>query len=164
MDSNKQAMVFNLLEPEIRNVGAEINTSVLENGQSTMSFLTPLYDDGSGLILFELVMLDYQEYTLFQIIATILPEIGKNLPELEKMIPHWNLTSLTGAYGVYYPNDQMYYKNRFLLDEDTDPATIVSMIMGNLYLAYEEIADKYDTAVLIADGKLSYEQAIANKL
>lgn len=165
MDASKKELLLSQLEAEVRKVGSEVNLTTLENQQLSLSFFTPIYDDGSGLVFFELGMVDYaDEFTLFQIVATLLPEIGKNLPVLEKMIARWNLSALTGAYGVYYPLDQMYYKNRFLLDEDSEPDALLPMIMNNLYLAYEEIADKYDAAVLIVDGKLSYEQAVVNNL
>ena len=152
MDSKKKAAIMSLLQEKIKAIGTEVQLRELENGYLSLSFLTSMRDDGSGFVFFELGMIDYEDFTLFQIVVTILPRIGKQLPELEKTIAHWNLTSLIGAYGIYYPQDQMYYKNRFLLVDSLDPEDLVPLIMNYLYVAYDEIEDKYETAVQICQG------------
>lgn len=151
MDTQEEEWVLRKLETEVREVGTEVHLRPDQSGRNVLSFYTPMYGDGSGLVYFELCFAEYRkEDTLFQIFATILPEIADALPKLEKVIAEWNLTTLIGAYGVYYPLDQMYFKHRFLLEESVEVSAAENLIMNSLYLSYDEISSKYDAAVSIS--------------
>ncbi|BAK99802.1 hypothetical protein OBV_26040 [Oscillibacter valericigenes Sjm18-20] len=151
MDTQEKECVLRRLETHAHEVGTEVRIQSDQSGRKTLSFFTPMHDDGSGLVYFELCFAECRkEDALFQIFATILPEIADALPKLEKMIAEWNLTTRIGAYGVYYPLDQMYFKHCFLLEEHMDVSAAENLIMNSLYLSYEEISSKYDAVVSIS--------------
>jgi hypothetical protein len=159
MDTQEEEQILGKLETKVHEVGTEVRIRSDRSGVKILSFFTPMHDDGSGLVYFELCFAECREEgALFQIFATILPEIADALPELEKAIAAWNLTTLIGVYGVDSPHDQMYFKHRFLLGETAKASAAENLIMNSLYLCYDEINSKYDAAVSISDGNRGKEE------
>lgn len=160
MNNDIRQAAMALLEKSVSAIGSDVRTDVLENGVPLLSFITPMYDDGTGLVLFQVSLLrEQEEWDMVQIVSILQPHIGEALPHLEQAVARWNLNTILGAYGVYYAGDQLYHKCRQLLAEDAAAENISEAVMDALVLIYDEIARRYSTADAMVASGLTFQQA-----
>lgn len=154
--------VMAMLKQTAEEIGSEARLDTLQNGVTLLSFVCPMHDDGTGLVLFQVSLLrENDEWELLQVASTLQPSIGKNLPQLEKAVARWNFDALVGCYGIYYQADQLYHKYRLLLTQNEDAAVIAQRASDALTAIYDELARRFDTAEALVAGTLTFEQATA---
>ena len=128
--------------------------------------------DGGGPCLFETQLYEaWEGETQVEVIVSpqfeILPDC---MEDLEVAITNINLYSPLGYFGIFYPEDHMYYRyNGFLNVEEEAPLIAeevyriferIAMVVGNVHEALEKIAtgastydDQVDQGVVPSQGE-----------
>ena len=113
--------------------------------------------DGGGPCLFETQLYEaWEGETQVEIIVSPQFEIHADcMEDFEVAITYINLFSPLGYFGIFYPEDQMYYRyNGFLNVEEEAPLIAegvyhlferIAMVVGNVHEALEKIATGVST-------------------
>lgn len=159
MEQGKYKSIMEQLERFSKEVGTESRRETLENGVELLSFLSAVYEDGSGLIYFQLALVRVQDSVdMAQIFTTVLPKIGQALPQLEQAIVSWNQNSILGSYGIYREEDQFYHRYRLPLDDNETAEVTANHITSAITLIYEEVSRRYEAAKAMVSGGLTWQE------
>jgi len=159
------------LERHFREITEEIVLGETKGGDYIMHALFTTTREGGGIALFEAQLFELRGETLHLEIM-VLPQfpLGKKTQgAVEEVIRDLNYYTPLGAFGIYYPENQLFLRHVVLLDADRDVDTLVEeigktyevlgIVMGNVYGVLERIAGGVATyEEEIRDGHLQRQE------
>jgi hypothetical protein len=151
-EEKRTAVLQELRNGLAQEMGYEVKLETV-SGRELLRFTAPLFENDTGYVLIEICQLDYDEnFELFQIYSTMIPEPGPGLAELRKAVNRWNLTAALGAYGIYDPLGQLFHKYNVIVGVEDTPDMVVGQVLAALYITMDEMERRLADAVALSSG------------
>ena len=159
MASNRQREFALRLQASFQEHGYERCQIEDQGDLATLQVLLPLYEEGRGLVIMDLCLVDYDEdFELVQIYSTMTPEPGPGLPALRQTLGEWNMVALAGAYGIYEELGQLYHKYNVVVRAQEDLDDVVADVLAGVFMATEEMSRRLVEAVRLSSGETDMEE------
>jgi hypothetical protein len=119
--------------------------------------------NGEGIIISDVNFLEFdQEPSVIQLFSTIGVNLSDDgITELEKVIARMNLYCPLGTFGIFYGGKQLYHKYCAVMDRDWSTQQAAQRGENLLEMLLNLIASQYELLIDIADGKTTFEKAVA---
>lgn len=130
-------------------------SQLMEQADITFLRFTPtLYTDNTGMVLMEVCLIGYsEEITIAQVYTTMLARPEAALEKLRPQLEEWNFRSLTGSYGIYEKQGQLYHKQNIALPTGAMVGDQVEFLFTGICAAMEEMARRLPEAIALTDGQ-----------
>ncbi len=125
-----------------------------ESDITFLRFTPALFTDNTGLVYMEVCLIGYsEEITIAQVYSTLLAGPEEALAQLRPHLEEWNFRSLTGSYGIYEGQGQLYHKQNIALLNDIAVDDQADFLFAGICAAMDEMARRLPEAVALVGGQ-----------
>lgn len=130
-------------------------TELTEESDITfLRFAPALFTDNTGLVYMEVCLISYsEEITIAQVYSTLLAGPEEAMAKLRPHLDEWSFRSLTGSYGIYEKQGQLYHKQNIALPTAATADDQVEFLFTGICAAMEEMARRLPEAIALASGQ-----------